>query len=150
MNIVYLHPSELKNYEYNNKDHPPEQIKILMDMITRFGFNSPIIIDSEYTIIAGHGRLIASMNLDLERVPCLIKDNLTPKEVREYRLLDNRIAELATDNLENITIELEALQLDWLNDLYSDIVQVDTDDAIAKEIIEDDVPLPPKEMIVER
>lgn len=150
MNIIYLKPSELKNYEYNNKDHPPEQIKILMDMITRFGFNSPIIIDSEYTIIAGHGRLIASMNLDLERVPCIIKDNLTPKEVREYRLLDNRIAELATDNIENITIELEALQLDWLNELYSDIVQVETDDAIAKEIIEDDVPLPPKETIVER
>ena len=150
MNIIYLKPSELKNYEYNNKDHPPEQIKILMDMITRFGFNSPIIIDSEYTIIAGHGRLIASMNLDLEIVPCLIKDNLTPKEIREYRLLDNRIAELATDNLENITIELEALQLDWLNELYSDIVHVETDDAIAKEIIEDDVPLPPKETHVER
>jgi DNA modification methylase len=150
MNIIYLKPSELKNYEYNNKDHPPEQIKILMDMITRFGFNSPIIIDSEYTIIAGHGRLIASMNLDLEIVPCLIKDNLTPKEVREYRLLDNRIAELATDNLENITIELEALQLDWLNELYSDIVEVDTIDAINKETIEDDVPRAPDEMIVER
>lgn len=54
MNLIYLHPSELKAYEYNNKDHPAEQIQILADMITRFGFNSPIIIDKNHEIIAGH------------------------------------------------------------------------------------------------
>ena len=63
MNLIYLHPSELKAYEYNNKDHPAEQIDILADMITRFGFNSPIILDQNHEIIAGHGRLLASQKL---------------------------------------------------------------------------------------
>lgn len=54
MNLIYLHPSKLKTYEYNNKDHPAEQIDILADMITRFGFNSPIILDQNHEIIAGH------------------------------------------------------------------------------------------------
>lgn len=149
MNLIYLHPSKLKTYEYNNKDHPQEQIDILADMITRFGFNSPIILDQNHEIIAGHGRLLASQKLWLERVPCLIKENLTEKEIREYRLLDNRIAELATNNIENIQIELEALQLDYLNELYIDIVAVQTDNAISKEIIEDDVPAVATEPLVQ-
>lgn len=149
MNLIYLQPLELKTYEYNNKDHPQEQINILADMITRFGFNSPIIIDKNHEIIAWHGRLLASQKLWLERVPCLVKDNLTEKEIREYRLLDNRIAELATNNLENIQIELEALQLDYLNELYIDIVEVQTDNAIEKEIIEDDVPTITTEPLVQ-
>lgn len=149
MNLIYLHPSELKTYEYNNKDHPAEQIEILADMIMRFGFNSPIILDQNHEIIAGHGRLLASQKLGLERIPCIIKENLTEKEIREYRLLDNRIAELATNNIENIQIELEALQLDYLNELYIDIVEVQTENAIQKELIEDEVPIVTTEPIVQ-
>lgn len=149
MNFIYLHPSELKTYEYNNKDHPAEQIEILADMIMRFGFNSPIILDQNHEIIAGHGRLLASQKLGLERIPCIIKENLTEKEIREYRLLDNRIAELATNNIENIQIELEALQLDYLNELYIDIVEVQTENAIQKELIEDEVPIVTTEPIVQ-
>lgn len=119
MIITYLQISELSGYSRNNKDHPKEQIDLLAKMIEDYGFNSPIIIDSSNTIIAGHGRLEAAKKLGLERVPCVIKDNLSDEQIRVYRLLDNRIAELATNNLENITIELEALQLDWMNELYS-------------------------------
>ena len=63
--------------------------------------------------------------------------------------MDNRIAELATNNIENIQIELEALQLDYLNELYIDIVAVQTDNAISKEIIEDDVPAVATEPLVQ-
>ena len=63
--------------------------------------------------------------------------------------MDNRIAELATNNIENIQIELEALQLDYLNELYIDIVAVQTDNAIAQDIIEDDVPTVTTEPLVQ-
>jgi ParB-like chromosome segregation protein Spo0J len=90
------------------------------------------------------------MNLDIERVPCIVKDDLSEKEIREYRLLDNRIAELATDNIDNIKIELEALQDSWINELYKDIVEVTTLEDQDKELIEDDVPRPPKKIYVEK
>ena len=149
MNISQKLVSELISYTYNNKEHPEEQIALLSQMIRDYGFNSPIIIDSSNTIIAGHGRLEAAKRLWLERVPCVIKDDLSDEQIRVYRLLDNRIAELATNNLENITIELEALQLDWMNELYSWIVEVQTVDALDREAIEDDVPLPQETYTVE-
>lgn len=133
--------SELASYTYNNKNHPEEQISLLAQMITDYGFNSPIIIDSSYTIIAGHGRLEAAKKLGLDRVPCIVKDNLSDEQIRAYRLLDNRIAEMATNNIENIRIELETLQLDWMNDLYTNIVEVQTVDALSRETIEDDAPM---------
>ncbi len=142
LDIVYKSPEELIAYSFNNKDHPQEQIDTLANIIQKYGFNSPIILDSSNVIIAGHGRLLASQKLGLKRVPCIIKDKLSEKEVREYRLLDNRIAEMATNNIENITIELEALQSDWINDIYKDIVPVLTDEQSDKELEEDIVPLP--------
>lgn len=148
LDIVYKSPEELITYAFNNKDHPQEQIDILCNIIQRFWFNSPIILDKNNVIIAGHGRIYAAKKLWLPYVPCIIKNNLSDKEVREYRLLDNRIAELATNNLQNIQIELEAIQSDFLNDLYSDIVLVQTDDALDRELHEDDVPLPKKKCYV--
>ena len=148
LDIVYKSPDELIAYAFNNKDHSQEQIDTLAIIIQRFGFNSPIILDQDNVIIAGHGRIMAAKKLGLAMVPCVIKTNLTPTEVREYRLLDNRIAELATNNITNITIELEAIQSDFLNELYGDIVSVQSDDSLDRELHEDDVPLPSKKVHV--
>ena len=63
MNISQKLVSELISYTYNNKEHPEEQIALLSQMIRDYGFNSPIIIDSSNTIIAGHGRLEAAKRL---------------------------------------------------------------------------------------
>lgn len=141
--------SELLGYAQNNKDHPEEQITLLAEMIKNYGFNSPIIIDSAHTIIAGHGRLEAAKKLGLDRVPCIVKDDLSESQIREYRLLDNRIAEMATNNIENIRLELEALNLDWMNELYADIVEVQSVEALERETIEDDAPLAQETYTVE-
>lgn len=109
---------ELIEYGFNNKDHPEKQIDLLANSIKEFGFNSPIILDKDNFIIAGHGRLLAAKKLGMDEVPTIMKDDLSEEQVRRYRLLDNKIAELATDNLENISKELEVLADPELDELY--------------------------------
>lgn len=63
IDIKYMSPEELLAYAFNNKDHPKEQIEFLANSINEFGFNSPVIIDAQNIIIAGHGRVEAAKKL---------------------------------------------------------------------------------------
>jgi len=85
--------------------------------------------------------------LDYEYVDVIVKDKLSEKQIRKYRLLDNKIAELAEDNIENIRLELEELEDPELNELYDfEIETLDPD----KEAIEDTVPEVSDNIIVEK
>lgn len=77
--------------------------------IKEFGFRVPIIVDSEGVIIAGHTRLAAAQRLGLERVPVLVAADLSPAQVKAYRIADNRTAQETTWDYELLGIELEDL-----------------------------------------
>lgn len=140
--------SDIKWYNKNNKDHPRQQIDLLKKMITEYGYDSPIIINKDNIIIAGHGRLKALQELvsewhkEFQEVEVIVKDKLTKKQEQKYRLLDNKITELATSNIDNIKLELEELEDLELNELYPDIEinEIELDEAN-----EDSVPEPQKE-----
>ena len=86
--------------------------------IKEFGFKVPIIVDNENVIVAGHTRLLAAKKLGLESVPCVIADDLTPAQIKAYRIADNKTAEFAEWDDELLRIELEALNgLDFDLDL---------------------------------
>ena len=86
--------------------------------IKEFGFKVPIIIDNENVIVAGHTRLLAAKKLGIESVPCVIADDLTPAQIKAYRIADNKTAEFAEWDDELLKIELEALEgLDFDIDL---------------------------------
>ena len=123
MKIINKKVSELITYELNNKNHPVKQIDLIANSIKEFWFKNPIIIDKNNILIAWHWRLEASTKLWLETVPCIVADDLTDKQIKKYRLLDNRLAELAEDNIENIKLELEELQDMELNELFLDITK---------------------------
>ena len=78
--------------------------------IKEFGFRSPIIVDKEMVIIAGHTRLAASQKLGLQYVPVHIATGLTPAQVKAYRLADNRTAQDAEWDNDLLKLELEDLQ----------------------------------------
>lgn len=118
MKITQSSVDELINYEFNNKKHPERQIDLLANSIKEFGWTAPICIDEQNVIIAGHWRLLAAKKLWLDTVPTVQVENLTDAQIKKLRLLDNKISELAEDDLENITIELEELQDTWLTELY--------------------------------
>jgi site-specific DNA-methyltransferase (adenine-specific) len=102
----------LRRYAKNAKRHPDRQIKALMRMIQRVGFRSPIQVDEEGEIIAGHGRLTAAEQLGMVDVPVLVQRGLTSQQKRELRLADNRLAELAETDEALLLEELEALGRD--------------------------------------
>jgi ParB-like chromosome segregation protein Spo0J len=81
-------------YARNARKHSDEQVAQLAASIREFGFNAPVLVDSENGIIAGHGRVLAARKLGLEAVPCLRIDHLTETQRRAYILADNRLAEL--------------------------------------------------------
>jgi ParB-like chromosome segregation protein Spo0J/DNA modification methylase len=109
--------SELKQYEFNNRKHPEEQVKRIAKSIKEFGFNQPILIDKDGEIIAGHGRYLASLSLGLEEVPCVYPEKeLSEKEIRALRVLDNKLQNDSTWDFENVSLEL-----DWLEDSGLDL-----------------------------
>ena len=78
--------------------------------IKEFGFKVPIIVDSDNVIVAGHTRLLAAKKLGIESVPCVIADDLSPAQIKAYRIADNKTAEFAEWDDELLKIELEALE----------------------------------------
>lgn len=83
----------LKEYENNARVHDGDQVKAIAKSIETFGFVSPVLIDKDLNIIAGHGRVMAAKTLGMDRVPCLYVDGLTEEERRAYILADNRLTE---------------------------------------------------------
>lgn len=68
---------KLVPYANNARTHSPEQIKKLRSSLREFGFINPVIIDRDYGVIAGHGRILAAQEEGLDKVPCVFADHLT-------------------------------------------------------------------------
>lgn len=91
LKIQYVPIGKLKTYARNAKLHPAEQIEQLKKSIEEFGFNDPIAIWGDDTIIEGHGRLIAAQELGLEKVPVIRLDGLTDEQRKAYALVHNKL-----------------------------------------------------------
>jgi len=107
--------SRLKPYANNARTHSADQVQQIAASIATYGFNNPILVDTEDGIIAGHGRLSAAQSLQLEHVPVIVLDHLTDAQRRAYILADNRLAELAQWDDDLLVDELEALGDDGID-----------------------------------
>lgn len=115
MQITNVSPESLIEYAFNNRKHSDEQIDLIANSIKEFGFNQPIVVDEDNIILVGHGRLRAAKKLGLSEVPVLKLINLDEVKKRAYRILDNKLAADSEWNLENLNIELPALENDGLD-----------------------------------
>ena len=97
-------------YINNARTHSPEQLTKLRSSLREFGFINPVIIDREYNIIAGHGRVMAAKEEHIAEVPCVFVDYLSEAQKKAYILADNRMALDAGWDEELLRIEIEALQ----------------------------------------
>lgn len=97
-NIEMRCPSTLTPYSGNAKQHPTEQIDAIASSISTYGFNSPLVINSQGIVLSGHGRLEAARRLGLKQIPVVIKDDLSPAAQRGYRIADNKVAQSGFDN----------------------------------------------------
>lgn len=96
---------DIQPYE-NNPRLNDKAVKYVKKSIKRFGFKNPIIVDSDGVIVAGHTRYKASLELGLETVPVIIADDLTEKQIKAYRLADNKTAEHAEWDFNVLDAEL--------------------------------------------
>lgn len=102
--------SKLVPYVNNARTHNAQQITKLRSSLREFGFINPVIIDREYNVIAGHGRILAAKEEGIEEVPCVFVDYLTPAQKKAYILADNCMAMDAGWDEELLRVEIEALQ----------------------------------------
>ena len=102
--------AKLVPYANNARTHSPEQINKLRGSLREFGFVSPVIIDKDYGILAGHGRVAAARAEGMESVPCVFVDHLTEAQKKAYILADNRFALDAGWDEDMLRVEMEALQ----------------------------------------
>ena len=101
--------SLLKPYEQNAKKHGLAQIEKLKASIEEFGFLTPCLIDRDYNLIAGHGRVMAADSMGMRTVPCVFIEGLTEAQRRAYILADNRLGELGEWDWKTVNTELSAL-----------------------------------------
>lgn len=102
--------AELIPYERNQKDHPAHQVEQIAVSLRRFGWRQPIVVDARSVIVIGHGRWLAAKSLGLETVPVVDADDLTPDEIRELRIVDNKLNEspwndFLAEDLQELTFE---------------------------------------------
>src|SRR5262249_38816152 len=107
--------AEIKPYERNPRVND-DAVAAVAESIRRFGFRQPIVVDTHGVIVVGHTRLKAAYKLGLDRAPVHVAKDLTPEQIRAYRIADNSTAQLSEWNFDLLPIELAELKdsgIDW-------------------------------------
>ena len=115
MEIIYKKVGDLIPYEKNPRKNT-KAVKYVAKSIEEFGFKQPIIIDRDNVVVCGHTRLMATKQLGIEEVPCIVADDLTDEQIKAFRLADNKVAEKAD------------WDFDLLNEEIDDIFSFDMED----------------------
>lgn len=124
---------KLVPYARNARTHSKEQILQLRASLREFGFVNPVIVDKDYNIIAGHGRVLAAREEELTEIPCVFAEHLTEAQKRAYILADNRLALNA-----GWDEELLALEFGELKDLGFDLELTGFDPKEIEKLFADD------------
>lgn len=99
---------EIKPYEKNPRKNE-NSVKFVVNSIKEFGFKVPIVIDADNVIVAGHTRWKAAKQLGLEKVPCIKADDLSPAQIKAFRLADNKVGEFSQWDMDLLGDELKDL-----------------------------------------
>ena len=140
MKVIEIGVEKLKAYEKNPRKND-NAVKAVANSIKKFGFKVPIVIDENFTILAGHTRLKAANMLGLKKVPCVIADDLTEEQAKAFRLADNKTGELANWDMDVLNEELSGIDdfdmsefgFDPLPEIDLEVDVLDLDDASGKE-----------------
>ena len=108
MQIIEKSIAEITPYEKNPRKND-EAVEYVANSIKEFGFKVPIVIDKNGVIVAGHTRYKAAQELGLEKLPCIIADDLTEEQVKAFRIADNKVGELAEWDFDLLDEELDGI-----------------------------------------
>ena len=136
MQIIEKSITEITPYEKNPRKND-EAVEYVANSIREFGFKVPIVIDKNGVIVAGHTRYKAAQEFGLEKLPCIIADDLTEEQVKAFRLADNKVGELAEWDFDLLGDELDGI---FDIDMSEFGFELNLDDNEPTEIVEDEVP----------
>jgi len=153
MKIELWKLADIKPYE-NNPRQNDDAVDAVVASIREFGFRQPIVVDPDHVIIVGHTRYKAAQKMGLEKVPVHVATDLTPAQVKAYRLADNKTGELAQWDFDLLPLELADLQgMDFDIDLIGfdadELAQLLDPGAQPGLTDPDEVPEPPDEPITQ-
>jgi Predicted transcriptional regulators len=136
ISVLDIDIEQIKKYENNPRENA-ESIPYVVNSIKEYGFKNPIVLDSNMVIIAGHTRFEAAKILEMKTVPCIIAEDLTEEQAREFRLIDNKTAELSYWNFDKLLEEISHLECDLtqygFNDIQDSIRDLDDVDEITED-----------------
>lgn len=152
MQIIEMNIDDVIPYANNPRKNDGEAVDRVASSIKEYGFKSPIIVDKDNVVIAGHTRLKAAHKLKLDTVPVIKADDLTPAQIKSYRIADNKVAEYSTWDNELLSIEFEKLQeLDFDLDLtgfedfeIESLLNEDENEEVTEDDFEFELPKEPK------
>lgn len=110
LKIEYRNTKDLIPYINNSRTHDDNQVMQIASSIKEFGFTNPILVDGEKGVIAGHGRLKAAKILNIDSVPVIELQHLTPAQKKAYVIADNKLALNAGWDIELLHLEMEGLR----------------------------------------
>ena len=109
MDIQWFLIDDLRPYERNPRRNTKAVDKVA-DSLKTYGWQQAIVVDIDHTIVAGHTRWLAAKKLKMEKVPVFVANNLTPEQVKAYRIADNRLSEEAEWDSDLLRQELTSLK----------------------------------------
>lgn len=112
MEIKMMNVDELIPYEKNPRNNT-KAVNQVANSIKAFGFNVPVVIDKNKVVVCGHTRIKACKKLGLSNVPCVMVDKLTPKQIRAFRLAENKVSEKASWDFKLLELEINDLVADF-------------------------------------
>lgn len=139
MEIVNKNIEEIKMYE-NNPRNNDGAVEYVANSIKEFGFKVPIVLDKNNIIVAGHTRYKAAKLLNITEIPCIIADDLSEEQVKAFRLIDNKAAELSSWDIDLLNLELENIKdidMELFDFQISNILDNVVDDEYEVELPED-------------
>lgn len=144
MQIEKVKIVDLLEYKNNAKEHPQWQIEQIVESIEKFGFNDPIAIDENNTIIEGHGRLYALQEMGADEVECIRLSHLGENEKKAYILAHNKLTmntEFDADLLAQELGEIEGIDMSSFGFLMDPLIEVVEDDFDDEAAIEQPEPI---------
>ena len=111
---------------YNNNPRRNQPVELVAKSIKEFGFNSPIIVDKDNVVIAGHTRLKAAVKLKLKKVPCIVAD-LSPEKASELAEWDNFLLDVEIKEIEELGFDTSDWGLEFTEEEEPELEVIDTD-----------------------
>lgn len=143
MQVQSMKISEVKPYP-NNPRNNDDGVEAVANSIKEFGWQQPIVVDKDNVIIVGHTRYKAAKKLGMKEVPVVVANNLTPEQVKAYRLADNKTGELTDWDMSLLDDELGDIADINMSDFGFDLDIPEDKEEVQEDDFDEEVPEEPK------